>query len=173
MTDLLWLSLWLMAAPATDPMLMEQPVAASPAGAAFTKLSALQGEWRPADRPKSPLRIRFYLTAGGTVLVEEWTANGAPHSLTVYHRDGEGLLATHYCPQGNQPRLALMPSPQGQNRLSFTFRDATGLDTGESVQHDLAFDLGDPARIVRSETYRQGETDETSELVLVRVQTGA
>ena len=101
------------------------------------------------------------------MLVEEWTANGAPHSLTLYHRDGHTLMATHYCPQGNQPRLSLASSSSGQ-KLSFTFRDATDLDAGESVQHDLTFDFGDPVHLIRSETYRQGDKDETSQLTLVR-----
>ena len=135
--------------------------------AAFARLSALMGVWRRADRPESPLRVRFYLTAGGTVLVEEWTANGAPHSLTLYHRDGANLLATHYCPQGNQPRLALISQSTGPT-LAFTFRDATDLESGESVQHSLAFDLSDPARLVRSETYRRGEGEEADRMVLVR-----
>ena len=93
------------------------PVAHAPvAAAAFDQLKTLVGTWRNADRPESPLRIRFCLTAGGSVLVESWEANGKPHSLTLYHRDGPALLATHYCPQGNQPRLALA----GETRAACT-----------------------------------------------------
>ena len=123
---------------------------------AFAQMSRLVGTWRPADEPQNTLRIRFYLTAGGTVLVESWEANGKPHSLTVYHRDGSDLLATHYCPQGNQPRLVLKgPDAAG---LHFTFRDATDLEpAAESHQHDLWFDLSDPGHPVRSEAYRGDE----------------
>ena len=125
---------------------------ASLAATAFQELSRLVGTWRPADKPESPLRIRFYLTAGGTVLVESWEARGKPHSLTLYHRDGPALLATHYCPQGNQPRLALAGRDDGG--LHFAFRDATDLDPAkESHQHDLWFNLTDPDRPVRGEIY--------------------
>lgn len=136
--------------------LFAQPAAEIPAPvsaeAAFAQLSRLVGRWRPAERPDSPLRIHFYLTAGGTVLVESWEARGRPHSLTLYHRDGPALLATHYCPQGNQPRLALAGrDPHG---LHFTYRDATDLDAAtESHQHDLWFDLTNPERPVRGEIY--------------------
>lgn len=119
---------------------------------AFSQLTRMVGTWRPADRPASRLRIRFYLTAGGTVIVESWESGGRPHSLTLYHRDGPALLATHYCPQGNQPRLVL----QGRDAsgLHFAFRDATDLDPAtESHQHDLWFDLSDPDRTVRGETH--------------------
>ena len=123
-----------------------------PAAAAFDQLKSLVGTWRNADRPDSPLRIRFYLTAGGTVLVESWEARGQPHSLTIYHRDGPALLATHYCPQGNQPRLAL--AGRDASGLHFAFKDATDLDRAtESHQHDLWFDLTDPTHPVRGEVY--------------------
>ena len=119
---------------------------------AFARLSRMIGSWRPADKPESPIRIRFYLTARATVLVESWEARGQPHSLTLYHRDGEALLATHYCPQGNQQRLAL--AGRDKSGLHFVFRDATDLDPAkESHQHELWFDLSDPDRPVRSETY--------------------
>lgn len=122
------------------------------AGAAFEQLARLVGTWRPANDPEGALRIRFYLTAGGTVIVESWEARGRPHSLTLYHRDGQALLATHYCPQGNQPRLALAGLDAGG--LHFTFRDATDLEPAtESHQHDLWFDLTNPNRPVRGETY--------------------
>lgn len=134
-------------------------VAATPAPAekvsvedAFAELTRMVGTWRRADKPESPLRIRFYLTAGGTVLVESWEAAGKPHSLTLYHRDGEALLATHYCPQGNQPRLAL--AGRGASGLHFVFRDATDLEPAtEKHQHDLWFDLSNLDRPVRGETY--------------------
>ena len=119
---------------------------------AFDELVGMVGVWRPADNPQSPLRIHFYLTAGETVLVESWQVRGQPHSLTLYHRDGEGLLATHYCPEGNQPRLELVS--RGSDELRFILRDITDLEPlSESYQHDLWFDFSDPEHPVRGESY--------------------
>ena len=67
-------------------------------------MKGLIGTWRQADKPKSPLRIQFLPTAGGTFVVEEWMRGSQPHSLTLCHRDEEAFVATHYCPQGHQPR---------------------------------------------------------------------
>ena len=152
----------LFAAPA---LAVAAPAPANHTAAAFTRLTTLAGTWRNADNPASKLRIHFYTTAGGTVLVEDWRRGAEAHSLTLYHRDGASLIATHYCPQGNQPRLVLQPGG-----MRFAFRDATDLDPAtESHQHGLAFDLTDPARPVRSEVYRAPDgTDEPSRLVLVR-----
>ena len=51
------------------------PAAAQPdaSAMAFETMKETLGIWRPAENPNSSLRIRFSLTAGGTVLVEEWT----------------------------------------------------------------------------------------------------
>lgn len=147
----------------------------APAGAhsdtsamAFETMKEAVGLWRPADNPDSSLRVRFSLTAGGTVLVEEWTRNGQPHSLTLYHRDGVDLIATHYCPQGNQPRLAMLPQAD-RSVIHFAFKDATDLDAAhESHAVALAFDMSGEDVLVRQETYRENDTDESSELRLVR-----
>lgn len=141
--------------------------ASEPAAAGFAKIKELVGVWRQADKPESPLRIRFSLTAGGTVVVEEWLRGDQPHSLTLYHRDNGRLMATHYCPQGNQPRLALTPA-NAPSVLRFAFQDATDLDVArESHLTALGFDLSQPGRIVRSETYRRDGVDEQSALLLV------
>lgn len=140
----------------------------SAAAAAFDRLKALEGTWHLAGRPEHGLRIRFYPTARGSVLVEEWTVNDQPHSLTLYHRDGDALVATHYCPQGNQPRMALANDENGAIR--FTFRDVTDYDPeSEQHQHDLWFQIDDADHITRSEMYRDGEGGEhPSELALER-----
>lgn len=157
---MLFLSALIVLAPATGQASAPPAAHATPekvaAEDAFAQLSRMVGTWRPADKPESPLRIRFYLTAGNSVLVESWEARGKPHSMTLYHRDGGALLATHYCPQGNQPRLALAGRDAGG--LHFVFRDATDLDPArESHQHDLWFDLANPDRPVRGEIYSSKE----------------
>lgn len=161
------------AAPPPAPVLATPTTAPAPApstaqaDAAFRRLTALVGTWRVADRPQSPLRIQFATTAAGTVLVESWLRNGAPYSLTLYHRNGARLIATHYCPQGNQPRLALTTNAPV---LRFAFQDATDLAPQESHLQSLAFDLTDPARPIRHERYRRDTIDgPESILSLVRV----
>ena len=136
----------------SDPAVSDTALEKVSAEDAFAELKRMVGTWRRADKPESAFRIRFYLTAGGTVLVESWEAGDKPHSLTLYHRDGQALLATHYCPQGNQPRLAL--AGREASGLHFVVRDATDLDPAkEKHQHDLWFDLSNPDRPVRGETY--------------------
>jgi len=75
--------------------------------------------------------------------------------MTVYHMDGDALVATHYCPQGNQPRLESRGDVAAEIR--FAFRDVTDLDSGESHTHDLWFTPQADGTVRRSEVYRGGE----------------
>jgi hypothetical protein len=131
----------------------------------FETISALTGEWKVAEH--ASLRIVFEPTAGGSVIIERWMRGEQMHSLTIYHLDGEVLIATHYCPQGNQPRLAATDSGNGEIR--FTFLDATGLDSNESYQHDLSIERNADGTVSRAETYWGPDgAGEESTLTLVR-----
>jgi hypothetical protein len=85
-------------------------------------------------------------------MVERWETTTGLHSMTIYHMDGEALVATHYCPQGNQPRLDSRGAASGEIR--FAFRDVTDLDAGESHTHELWFTPGADGTLRRSEVYR-------------------
>jgi hypothetical protein len=141
---------------------------------AFGRLATLVGDWRIHDSDKD-FHISFELIANDSVLVETWHSTGAKRSLTLYHLDRDRLMATHYCPQGNQPRLILQPRAATDEigrtgPISFRYLDATNLgDAAESHQHSLSFDLNDPTgRLRRTESYLQNGEEESSTLVLVR-----
>lgn len=120
------------------------------ASIAFEDLKRLAGTWQPADRPDSKLRVEFELIAGDTVLTESWQAPGHA-SMTVYHLDGANLIATHYCPRGNQPRLAVS-GRDATGAWRFEFRDGTGLDQpGEPYQSLLTLQLGEDGLLTRGE----------------------
>ena len=130
----------------------------------FEKIAALAGEWRVQERPS--LRIVFEPTAGGSVITERWMVGERMHSLTVYHLDGDRLVATHYCPQGNQPRMVARAA--GSAGVSFAFLDATDLDPHESYQHDLSFSWNAGGTVSRADTYWGPEgAEEESVLTLV------
>lgn len=145
------------------PVMAEEAMATS--AMRFETIAALTGEWQVQEH--ASLRIVFEPTAGGSVIVERWMRGDRMHSLTIYHLDGERLIATHYCPQGNQPRLAATASDNSEIR--FTFLDATGLDSNESYQHDLSLERNADGTVSRAETYwgPDGAGDEST-LTLVR-----
>ena len=119
---------------------------------AFARLGKLTGDWQGSHAGGRPHRVNFRLTAAGTALIETVTMSPTRESITVYHLDGDRLLATHYCPQGNAPRLGLVPGKAGQ--LDFSFVDGTNLNVvGKSHQHRVRIKLHADGSFSRGEAY--------------------
>lgn len=116
----------------------------------FEQIRSWEGRWQVTETPA--LKIVFEATARGSAMVERWETQSGLHSMTIYHMDGDALIATHYCPQGNQPRLESRSASSGEIRL--TFRDVTDLDAGESHAHELWFTPAADGTLQRSEVYR-------------------
>jgi hypothetical protein len=123
------------------------------AATAFAKLATLVGDWRTSAPGGSAIRVNYRFSAGDSVLVETWAMPSGRESLTLYHLDGDRLIATHYCPQGNQPRLQL-DQVDASGRMGFVFRDGGNLGVaGAAHQHAMWLQLESPDRLWRSETY--------------------
>jgi hypothetical protein len=138
------------------------------ARAAFTQLQTLVGEWEGKTEAGRVIKISYRLTANGTVLVETWTLGPQRESLTLYHMDNESLIATHYCPIGNQPRLRLKEGGKSY-LLTFEFVSATNLPKPE-VAHQDRFEMEflQANSFARSETYLENGAAETERIVFSR-----
>ena len=139
------------------------------ARAAFTQLQTLVGEWEGKTEAGRVLKVSYRLTAAGTVLVETWTLGPQRESLTLYHMDNESLIATHYCPVGNQPRLRLKEGGK-PSLLIFEFVSATNLSKPEVAhQHRFEMELLEANSFARSETYLENGKGESERIVYSRV----
>lgn len=126
---------------------------ALPAADVFALLQTLVGAWQGRTAAGRSFHVEYRLVAGGSVLVETWTMSSTRTSMTVYHMDGANLLATHYCPQGNQPRLQYR-AENTSARFHFAFRDATNLpDSNAAHQHSFWIELHADGGFTRNETY--------------------
>ncbi len=135
----------------------------------FSQLKSLVGVWKKEGGTNSKFYIDFELTANETVLIETWYRNNKKHSLTLYHLNGNDLIATHYCPQGNQPRLQLSMDSTSNN-ISFQFLDITNLgNKSDSYQHSLGFEINQSFnKVIRREIYLSQVGEEASVLKLIR-----
>ena len=131
------------------PIVAQEDAATLTPAEQFELIRSWEGRWKVAET--SALEIVFESAARGSSMIERWETQSGLHSITVYHMDGDVLLATHYCPQGNQPRLEAHLGESGEIR--FEFRDVTDLGDGESHTHDLWFTPGPDGTIRRSEIY--------------------
>jgi hypothetical protein len=101
--------------------------------------AALPGSWSMPGKA-GPFVVSYRLISGGSVLVEEW-GPGTPHETeTVFHPDHADLLLTHYCAQGNQPRLRV--AEVTADTVVFRFVDVTNRGPDQSMLVERTLRLG-------------------------------
>jgi hypothetical protein len=114
--------------------------AASPGAASLDRLKALAGEWVAAEDSemvkKGDLVSRYVVSAGGSAVVETVFPGSQHEMVTVYHLDGSDLVLTHYCMEGNQPRMRAKATG---SRLDFAFDGGTNIDPKQTRHMNSAW----------------------------------
>lgn len=113
----------------------------------------LAGTWHGTTDDGAAVDVTYQPIAGDSALAETF---GAPTraTMTLYHPDHGGLVATHYCAQGNQPRLRAVSVDA--NQVRFAVADVTDLDRDEAHLVSLAFEFT-PDRFDRIEDYQASD----------------
>jgi hypothetical protein len=136
----------------------------SPRSAArrFAALIALLGDWEATASDGRKAYASYRLWSSNSVLVESFRSASGKRTLTLFHLDGEQLIATHYCARGNQPRLRLQPS-SSVRRFELSFFDATNLpNPGAAHLRHLEIELTDSGHFSKTEEYvENGRPDVT------------
>ena len=129
------------------------PAPARPTSAPLERFKTLAGEWVAAEDgdmvKKGDLVARYAVTASGSAVVETVFPGSEHEMVTVYHADGPDLVLTHYCMEGNQPRMRARGA-QG-SRFEFAYDGGTNIDPKrDRHMHSATFDLAS-ANEIRSE----------------------
>jgi hypothetical protein len=104
---------------------------------------ALVGEWITTNAASRTIKVSYRVISGGSALLETFTTASGKETATVYHTDGDGLMLTHYCAQGNQARLrATEAAPQ---RIVFTLESATNVKPDQGVMNEMILTFKDGA----------------------------
>jgi hypothetical protein len=140
---------------------------ASPASA-YRQLGSLEGTWSRTTAKGTVVELTYEPISSGSALLEHFSTSTGRKTLTVYHMDDADLLLTHYCAQGNQPRLRYVPG-EDSTSLRFTFLDATNLPN-DSASHmvRLELHLADSTHLRVIEVYRTALVDEADTLYYLR-----
>ena len=118
-------------------------VAPSASQKAFDQLKTLEGSWvgQLTTSPQEPTvngrfaQFSLLVTSRGNAFEHEMSVSGLPdHPLTVFYRDEDRLLLTHYCDAGNRPRMVGKVSPDGKT-LEFDFLDLSGGNERGHMHH--------------------------------------
>jgi len=126
--------------------------------AVFDGLKQLAGDWK-SIKSGSATTVNYRVIANGSTLVESWTMSPTRQSMTVYTLDGPRLIATHYCPQGNAPRLQLTQTDDDGTHHFLFFDGANLQDPAGSHEHAFRIRLDASGTLTRNEVYiRNGAT---------------
>ncbi|TKB59672.1 MAG: hypothetical protein E8D49_07525 [Nitrospira sp.] len=110
----------------------------------FGPLASLIGEWQGKDPEGKPMTASYQWTGSGTTLVETMTKAQKPMMMTMYHADKNGLMLTHYCKLGNQPRMRADRPGGDAKTLTFNFIDITNLaQPTDAHMHKVSFTFQD------------------------------
>jgi len=148
------------------------PAAAGEGGdhAAFERLKGLEGAWN-ASTPAGDGTITYKVASAGSI-VDEHLFPGTDHEMmTVYHMDGENLVATHYCSAGNQPRFKLDSSSTTADRLHFAFNGGSNMKSGDGHIHEGTLRLVDDQHVEAEWAFwKGGALEHTTKFSMTRRQ---
>ena len=120
---------------------------------AFELLTSLVGDWTGQCPDGTTDTVSYAFTAGDTAIVESWILAGGKRAMTVYYMDAQDVMAAHYCPWGNFPRLQL-ETAKSPGKLVFRIVDGANLHVpGRLHQHAFSLQAITPDRFERSECY--------------------
>jgi hypothetical protein len=125
----------------------------SDAQKAFEKMKTLAGSWRGTIMGIS-INFTIRAASSGTAILHEGNRDGEGppnHEITMFYRDGDRLLGTHYCDAGNRSRFEGKMSPDGKT-IEFSFLDVAGSTRGGLVKH-MAFTMIDANKHVVEFTF--------------------
>ena len=130
----------------------------------FEVFQSLKGAWmiRAGDKTL-PFEMTYAVGSNGTIVIEQFG-----QELSVFYRDGDSLVMTHFCNRGNQPRLKLKSGgPPG--RYEFDMFDITNLK-GASDAHvqKIIYQILDPKHMNLEIIWRKGAGEESEKYVLVK-----
>jgi hypothetical protein len=99
----------------------------------WQQLKTLVGQWEGAvdENGKSVVAtLEVRMTGDGSAIMHVMAKDTPYEMVTMFHPDGKRLLATHYCAEHNQPRMALLPAKES-NQVAFDFVDGTNIAAGD------------------------------------------
>lgn len=136
--------------------------------AGWEKLKSVVGTWTTTHEGKTTT-VTYALVSNGTALMEtmETPAPDNVQMVTMYHKDGDTLLMTHYCAMGNQPRMRARGLKDG--KLDFQYLDAANTKGEDAPRMSrLVMSFPDADRLVNTWYHRTGGKEEPIDFTLTR-----
>jgi len=131
----------------------------------FEVFKSLQGQWSTRAGDKTlPFHMTYDLGSNGSIVTEQFGKE-----LSVFYSDKDKLLMTHFCNQGNQPRLKLRGGGAAR-RYEFDMFDITNLkDLSDDHVHTIIYEILDPQHISLEIIWKKRYGEESEKYVLTKL----
>ena len=137
----------------------------------FEALKRLAGEWQ-AELPGFGTMTNTIRMVSNGHAIEETIGTAADSEVSIYARDNNRILLTHFCamtPDVHVARLQTAPLRDGRNSLTFLFRDATNLhSTAAPHMRRMVLTLVDPDHFTERWTRTEKGVDTVFDMNFVR-----
>jgi hypothetical protein len=159
-----------LAAEMKEPKASHMTGPASPA--ALEPIKKLEGTWTGqavSGTEKMDARVTYKVTASGSAVMEIMDPGGEYEMVTMYTADKDGLVLTHYCGAGNQPRMRARKGAVS-NQIAFEFAGGANLDPRrDQFMHDVKLVFVDDDHLHTEWTsWRNGKAEGTMVFELAR-----
>lgn len=135
---------------------------------AFEQLKSLAGAW-DVTTPEGNGTIEYRVGSAGSVVIEELFPGTDHEMMTVYHMDGDALVATHYCAAGNQPHFALDRTAAESDGMRFAFAGGTNMEPGDGHIHEGTIRVVDADHVVEEWSFwKDGKPQHATSFSLTR-----
>ena len=132
---------------------------------AWEKMKSLAGEWEGTIKDGDatlPVTVSYTLVSSGTSLLESMSTPDGHDMVTVYHPDGARIRMTHYCSEGNQPRMKAEAAAADPKSITFDFVDVTGLASPQAEHmRKLVVRFDDADHFTQEWTHRKAGRETT------------
>jgi hypothetical protein len=142
------------------------------AAAVFEKMKTLEGSWR-VDTPNGEGTINYRVASAGSIVIEELFPGTDHEMMTVYHMDGERLVATHYCAVGNQPRFELDSTGGSADEFRFAFDGGSNMKPSDGHIHEGSVRIVDQDHVEETWSFfKDGKLDHAMTFKMTRSPAG-
>ena len=132
---------------------------------AFETFKGFEGKWAIRSGQKTlPIEMTYEIGSKGSIVTEQFGKE-----LSVFYRDGQSLLMTHFCNAGNQPRLRLRENTR-PGVFEFQMFDITNLQGADADHVERAvYKIIDDKTIDLEIVWKHGKSQESEKYTLTRL----
>ena len=141
------------------------PAALGGSETAFETFKGFEGKWAVEWQKTLPFEMTYESGSKGSIVTEQFGKE-----LSVFYRDGQSLLMTHFCNAGNQPRLRLEGRITDRGVFEFQMFDITNLQ-GADADHveRVVYRIIDDKTIDLEIVWKKAKSEESEKYTLTRL----